>query len=178
MDINFYYVKDDYIAFLKKAEKDARHFTCVPNTQYRSRNKFMFGACFESDGLLYFVPVSHKIKHGDNNIIMKTKPKKGKSLALGTLRFAYMIPVPRKCLIPLDIKGITDYEQKRRINDELAFCRRRIDAIKKQAAKTYISISTSKNERIKKNSCDFAVLQEAYIQYCQMNNLEIPQTDT
>ena len=177
MDINFYYVKDDYIAFLKKAEKDARSFTCVPNTQYRSRNKFMFGACFESEGMLYFVPVSHQIKHGDNNIIMKTKTKKGKSFALGTLRFAYMIPVPRKCLITLDIKGITDYGQKRRINDELAFCRRRIDTIKKQAVKTYISISASKSERIKKNSCDFAVLQEAYIKYCNTNKLELPKNE-
>ncbi|MBR1681274.1 type III toxin-antitoxin system ToxN/AbiQ family toxin, partial [bacterium] len=79
MDIDFYYVQDEYVAYLKEAEKFARGFTCVPNTQYRSRNKFLFGACFQHDGINYFVPVSHQIKHGDNNIIMKTKPKKGKS---------------------------------------------------------------------------------------------------
>ena len=51
MEINFYYVKEEYIAFLKKAERDIRGFTCVPNTQYRSRNKFLFGACLKVNGI-------------------------------------------------------------------------------------------------------------------------------
>ena len=175
MEINFYYVKDEYIAFLKKAEKDARGFTCVPNTQYRSRNKFLFGACFQNNGINYFVPVSHQIKQGDNNIVIKTKPKKGKSIELGSLRFAYMIPVPNKCLIQLDIKNIPEYEQKRRINDELAFCRREIDKIKKQAVKSFDAITTSKNDKLLRNSCDFLVLQSAYITYCQENGIELPK---
>ena len=174
MDIDFYFVQDEYIAYLKQAEKLARGFTCVPNTQYRSRNKFLFGACFQYNGINYFVPVSHQIKRGDNNIIIKTKPKKGKSLELGSLRFAYMIPVPKRCLILLEIKNIPEYEQKRRINDELAFCRRNIDKIKRQAHKTFEAIASSKNEKLLRNSCDFSVLQNAYISYCQENRINLP----
>ena len=81
MEINFYYVKEEYIAFLKKAERDIRGFTCVPNTQYRSRNKFLFGACLNVNGINYFVPVSHQIKYGDNNIVMKTKSEKENHLS-------------------------------------------------------------------------------------------------
>ena len=175
MEIDFYYVKDEYISYLKEAEKRARGFTCVPNTQYRSRNKFLFGACFQNNGINYFVPVSHQIKRGDNNIIIKTKPKKGKSLELGSLRFAYMLPVPNKCLVLLDIKNIPEYDQKRRVNDELAFCRRSIDKIKRQAQKTFDSIISSKNDKLLRNSCDFLVLQSAYISYCQENGIELPK---
>ena len=175
MDIDFYYVQDEYIAYLKQAEKLARGFTCVPNTQYRSRNKFLFGACFQHNGINYFVPVSHQIKHGDNNIIMKTKPKKGKSFELGSLRFAYMIPVPKRCLVLLEIKNIPEYEQKRRINDELEFCRRNIGKIKRQAQKTFEAITSSKNDKILRNSCDFSVLQNAYISYCQENSIDLPK---
>lgn len=180
MEIDFYYVQNEYIEYLKQAEKLARGFTCVPNTQYRFRNKFLFGACFQHDGINYFVPVSHQIKHGDNNIIMKTKPKKGNSFELGTLRFAYMIPVPKKCLILLEIKNIPEYEQKRRINDELAFCRRSIDKIKRQAQKTFEAITSSKNDKLLRNSCDFSALQNAYISYCQENGIELSpsRTDT
>lgn len=174
MDIDFYYVQDEYIAYLKNAEKNARGFTCVPNTQYRSRNKFVFGACFQHNDINYFVPVSHQIKRGDNNIIIKTKQKKGKSLELGSLRFAYMIPVPKKCLMLLDIKNIPEYDQKRRINDELAFCRRNIDKIKRQAQKTFSAVTSSKNEKLLRNSCDFLVLQSAYISYCQETGIPLP----
>lgn len=83
MEINFYYVSDEYIAYLKQVEKESRGYTCVPNTQYRSRNKFLFGACFENNGVNYFVPISHQIKRGDNNIIMKTKPQKRKIIGIG-----------------------------------------------------------------------------------------------
>ena len=171
MEINFYYVSDEYIAYLKQVEKESRGYTCVPNTQYRSRNKFLFGACFENNGVNYFVPISHQIKRGDNNIIMKTKPKKGKLLELGSLRFAYMIPVPRQCLRLLEINNISDYAQKRRVSDELAFCRRNIDSIKKQAEKTFTAITNSKNIKIIKNSCDFRLLEKAYIAYFRQNDL-------
>ncbi len=86
-----------------------------------------------------------------------------------------MIPVPKECLILLEIRNIPEYEQKRRVNDELAFCRRKIDAIKKQAEKSFAAITNTKNERIIKNSCDFRLLQSSYILYCRQNNLELPE---
>ena len=106
---------------------------------------------------------------------MKTKPKKGKSFELGSLRFAYMIPVPKRCLVLLEIKNIPEYEQKRRINDELEFCRRNIGKIKRQAQKTFEAITSSKNDKLLRNSCDFSVLQNAYISYCQENSIDLPK---
>ncbi len=43
MDIAFYYVDSDYIEYLKQYEIRHRGFTCVPNTQYRMSEKFLFG---------------------------------------------------------------------------------------------------------------------------------------
>lgn len=178
MDIDFYFVKSDYIKFLKKAEIDSRGFTCVPNTEYASREKFLFGAVFEYKGINYFVPVSSKIKNADNNIIMKSG--KNNSVVLGTLRFAYMIPVPNKCLIKLEINDVPEESRRRKIRSELAFCRRNIHKIKLQAQKTFNAITNSTNKKLQNNSCDFLILQNAYITYCLENNIELPkqlQTD-
>ena len=86
-----------------------------------------------------------------------------------------MIPVPKRCLVLLEIKNIPEYEQKRRINDELAFCRRNIDKIKRQAQKTFEAITSSKNDKLLRNSCDFSILQNAYISYCQENGIDLPK---
>lgn len=163
MNINFYFIKSDYIDYLKDTEINARGFTCVPNTEYTSRKKFLFGAVFENNGINYFVPVSSKIKYDDNSIIIKSK--KDNTLKFGSLRFAYMIPVPNSCLIPMVINDIEDNERKRKVQSELAFCRKNIDKIKKQATKTYTSITKSTKKKLIRNSCDFKLLEQACKKY-------------
>ena len=123
MEIDFYYVKNEYIDFLKKKEHDNRGFTCVPNTIYSSREKFLFGAVFEMNGINYYVPVSSKTKGRDNDILISSPNKSEK---IGSLRFQYMIPVPNKCLILLRINNIPEEGQRQRIRNELRFCRRNI----------------------------------------------------
>lgn len=171
MDINFYYIDSNYIEYLKATEIEKRGFTCVPNTNYSSRQKFLFGAVFEYKDINYFVPVSSKIKFDDNSMVMKSG--KNKNLKLGTLRFSYMIPVPNKCLIPLVINDIPEETRKRKVRYELSFCRKNIDKIRKQANKTYDAVTKSTKKKIINNSCDFKLLEQAYIDYCAINNISL-----
>lgn len=174
MDIRFYYIKNDYIDFLKKYEKEQVGHTCVPNIQYKTSDKFVFGAVMDIKGMNYFVPVSSYTKDHTDVILMRDK--NNKSDILGSLRFAYMLPVPRSCLIKLDVNSVTNSYSKTHISKELAFCRRERDKIFKQAEQTYYRVINKVNEQLVKNSCDFKLLEQAYIEYCIINNLERPQT--
>ena len=173
MDIRFYYIKNDYIDFLKKFEKEQVGHTCVPNIQYKTSDKFVFGAVMDVNGMDYFVPVSSFSKYKEDVILMRDKNKK--SDILGSLRFAYMLPVPRPCLIKLDINSVTNSYSKTHISKELTFCRREREKIFKQAEQTYHRVINKVNEQLVKNSCDFKALEQAYIEYCIINKLEIPQ---
>lgn len=83
-----------------------------------------------------------------------------------------MIPVPRQMLVAVNFKEIPDENRRRLMEKELAFCRRNRDRLSKQANKTYVSIIDTTNQKLKSNSCDFKVLEEAYIDFCKTNNLE------
>ncbi len=173
MEICFYHISNDYISFLKKYEREQVGYTCVPNIQYKTSDKFVFGAVMNINGINYFVPVSSYAKDQADVILMRDK--KNKSDILGSLRFAYMLPVPRPCLIKLDINSITNAYSKTHISKELAFCRRERDKIFKQAEKTYFRVTHKVNEQLVKNSCDFKILEQAYIEYCIEHKLECPQ---
>ena len=77
-----------------------------------------------------------------------------------------MLPVPHSCLIKLDINSVVNEYSKTHISKELAFCRRERDKIFKQAEKTYFRVINKVNEQLVKNSCNFKVLEQAYIEYC------------
>ena len=167
MDIAFYYVDSDYIEFLKQYEIRHRCFTCVPNTQYRMSEKFLFGMVMTIGEINYYVPVSSKIKRAPNNIVIRLHKKK-RYTDVGTLRFAYMIPVPNKMLIRVDFAKIKDYSRNQLVRDELAFCRRSIHKITQQAEKTYKALTSSSEQKILKNACDFKQLEKAYEEYVGM----------
>lgn len=173
MEICFYHINNDYINFLKKYEREQVGHTCVPNIQYKTSDKFVFGAVMDINGMSYFVPVSSYSKNQTDVILIRDK--KNKSDILGSLRFAYMLPVPRSCLIKLDINSITNEYSKVHISKELAFCRRERDKIFKQAEKTYFRVINKVDKQLVKNSCDFKVLEQAYAEYCIINKLEDPQ---
>ena len=107
MDIKFYYVKPEYIAHLKNAEINARGFTYVPDTTYANREKFFYGTVLtRPNGINYFVPISSQIKHDANSVIIKSGDKKNNEK--GSLRFAYMVPVPIQMLVAVNFKTIPD----------------------------------------------------------------------
>ncbi len=162
--INFYYVDNEYISFLKQAEMNSRGFTCVPNIQYAGNSlKFVYGAVLEIYNVKFFVPVSSQYgKHKEFNLDIKTK---GKVKYKGSLRFPYMIPVPNSCLNPLIIDDITQEKRKIRTAKELAFCRKNKDKIERMALHTYEAVTKGVNPKLLTNSCDFKLLEQKCLEY-------------
>ncbi len=177
MDIDFYYVDSAYVNFLKQTEMNARGFTCVPNTLYSNRQKFLYGAVLTVNGLHFYVPVSSKVgKNTQYNLpIIAEKDKVNK--VKGSLRFPYMIPVPPFCLSRLVIKNLGNGNERSLLSKELAFCRKYRARIQTYAKDTYIAVTTKANPKLVQNSCDFALLENAYLRYCQMHNVSVPLAD-
>ena len=75
----------------------------------------------------------------------------------------------------LNISEISNNTQKERVRKELAYCRKFKDKIEKQAEKTYHRIVDKVNDKLVHNSCDFKLLEQAYIKYCIDNGLELPK---
>ncbi len=97
MDINFYNVDLKYVDFFKRYETEKRGFTRVPNVNYHSgNNKFFYGTVLAVNKINYFVPVSSKSHSKQDDLLIRAKNRP--ELIYGTLRFAYMIPIPKECL--------------------------------------------------------------------------------
>lgn len=83
---------------------------------------------------------------------------KGNIKTVGSLRFNYMIPVPVKCLKPLDFSTLSpDYRML--VEKELRFCKKNKAAIFKKAEKTYYRVVNKVNDELTRNSCDFKLLE-------------------
>lgn len=165
MKIAFYFVDERYINFLKETEIQSRGFTTVPNVVYANRNKFLYGAVLNIDGMSYLVPVSSYTKKQQDNILIKISDHH-KEKVVGSLRFNYMIPVPDKCLIAFDFKHDIFSEQRRVfIEKEYRYCKSKLSAIQKAAKKTYQRVVNASDDNLVKNSYDFKLLERAYIEY-------------
>lgn len=167
--INFYYVNNEYIEYLKQAEIAERGFTCVPNVEYFARNKFLYGTILDINDVSFFVPVSSQIgKNKEFNFALKSKDKH--KHIKGTLRFPYMIPVPNSCLVPVKISEEIDNNRKIRMSKELACCRRNRDDIEKIALHTYKTVVGGQNLKLISNSCDFKFLEQKCKEYSLNQN--------
>lgn len=176
MDIIFYNVDLEYIEFLKKFEVQRRGFTRVPNVNYHSgNNKFFYGAVLIVNGINYFVPVSSKKHSKQDDLLIRSQNRP--EIIYGTLRFAYMIPIPKECLSLLIRDSFNDAQKSQKIRNELAFCRRNKDKIARQAERTYNRIISKKSDALCHNSCDFKLLEQAYTEYCLANDIEADSTE-
>ena len=157
MNTTFYRIDEIYIDYLKQAEIDARGFTTVPNVSYANNDKFVFGTVLDIDNISYFVPVSSYDKNQADNMLIQVKDK-GNIKTVGSLRFNYMIPVPVKCLKPLDFSALSpDYRML--VEKELRFCKKNKAAIFKKVEKTYYRVLNKVNDELTRNSCDFKLLE-------------------
>ena len=98
MKLSFYYVDEKYIQYLKGIELNKRGFTCIPNMSYHNHDKFVYGVVLSVNNVDYYVPFSHYDRQQEDNILIKVDYHK-KTKVAGPLRFNYMFPVPKKCLI-------------------------------------------------------------------------------
>lgn len=172
MDLYFYYVDKSYIEFLKKTEISKRGFTCVPNVVYTNSLKFTFGAVFRIGQIDYFAPVSSYSKPQQDLFLLKDK----KNVVFGSLRFNYMIPVSHSCLKKLDINKLSTEFDRVRASKELACCRRNREKIFKKSESTYKRVVEKVDPQLVNNSCDFKLLEDAYIMYCHDNGLTLNET--
>ncbi len=168
MELYFYHVDQEYIEFLKNAERAVHPKTNVPDVTYSNNQKFMYGAVLSVNGVSYYVPVSSYHKKQQDLILITDKNGDVK----GSLRFNYMIPIPRDCLKKFDIAAIQSQDYKIKVSKELAFCRRNRDRIAKRAQLTYEAVMAHKTYN--PDFCDFKVLETAYVQYCNEHSIEIP----
>lgn len=165
MKIAFYFVDEDYINYLKAYEIKHRGFTTVPNVVYSSRNKSLYGTVLEIDRKNYLVPVSSYTKNQRENMLIKISDHHREKV-VGSLRFNYMIPVPDKCLHLFDFKNDAEnHEQRIFIEKEYRFCKSKLSAIQKLAARTYDRVVSKVDDELVKNSCDFRLLERAYDEF-------------
>ncbi len=168
MKNGFYFVDVKYTDFLKMAEIESRGFTTVPNFKYTNKDKFVYGTVLEISDFKYFVPVSSYDKPQQDNIIIKVK-NHSSFKTVGSLRFNYMIPVPENCLTMYNFKDCKDEAYKSLLQHEYKFCLSKQKQIRLQAKKTYDRVIAGKDERLKKNSCDFALLEEKCKEWTDKN---------
>ena len=127
----------------------------------------MFGTVLLIDEIPYFAPVTSYSKKQQDSILIKDKKT---NIILGSIRFNYMIPVPRECLHRLIIADLPTEQSKAHASKELKFCRRCRDKIYKAAKKTYERVLSKKHKELLKNSCDFELLEEKYYEYIDIMN--------
>lgn len=161
--MDFYRVDEKYNTFLQDYEKEHRGITKVPNIRYSDRNKFSFGAVLNINEINYYVSLSSFNKKQEANILIRVKGDREE--IKGSLRFNYMIPVPEECLTPLIIKEETDENYRNLLNKEYQFCKANEDKIIKKAKKIYDMVLHNKKQKLTDNSCDFQLLEQAYLEY-------------
>ena len=170
MKISFYYVDSGYVQFLKDTEVNARGFTRVPNVEYANRKKFVYGVIMKIGDINYYVPISSYKKAQEDNILIKIEDHK-KQVTKGSMRFNYMFPVPKKCLVPVDFKDSQFTEQEKvMLQKEYKACKKLLAQAQKRAKKTYQRVLDGDNEELIKNSCDFNLLEKAYQEYLSEQN--------
>ena len=164
--MDFYKIDESYIAYLQQYEMKYRGTTKVPNIHYSDKNKFSFGAVLTINDIKYYVAISSFTKRQEANILIKI-PGDLKEIK-GALRFNYMIPVPDCCLSRLIIKDIEDEKYRILLNKEYRFCIEHAEKITKKAEKIYDMVIHNKKQMLTDNSCDFKLLEKAYMDY--LNN--------
>jgi protein AbiQ len=161
--MNFYFIDEEYIKFLKRYEKEKRGITKVPNIRYSDRNKFAFGAVMHINGFHYYVSVSSFDKKQEANILIRI-PGDEKEVK-GSLRFNYLIPVPQKCLKKMVINNVDDKKYRLLLYKEYKFCLNNSEKIHEKAKKIYEMVCANRKQKLTENSCDFHILEDGCMEY-------------
>lgn len=165
--LNFYDVDRGYIAYLQEEERKVRGFTRVPNMEYDGEQKFLCGIVLKINTIDYYVPVtSFKEKKSENIRIVFLNDYKNP--VKGSLRFNYMIPVPRDTIKVRVIKEEPQINRRLFLNKQLEFCNNNITKILNQANRTYKRIINNYNPSLTFNSCDFKLLEIKYLEYIEI----------
>lgn len=163
--LSFYDVNIDYINFLKEEEIKHRGFTRIPNITYEnSRRKFLCGIVFTMNNFDYYVPLSSYKKQMSENFIIRFEDDEYNKIK-GSLRFNFMIPVPKVSIVERIIKNEQNESRKLFLQKELDYINDNIDTIMNRAKRTYLRVINKYNDNLTKNSCDFKLLEQKCLEY-------------
>ena len=162
-NLNFFSISDDYVKFLQSEETKARGFSRVPNTDYgdSQKEKFLCGVVLRVNDFDYYVPVSSYKKQQPDNFLVKNKYGK----IVGSLRFNYMFPVPKKFVAEKEIAKESDPAYRALLSQELRYCIKNQAHICSLAERTYKRVLLGKNLGLVRNSCDFPLLEKKMQEY-------------
>lgn len=161
--LNFYTVDLKYVEFLQNAEKEKRGFSRIPNMDYGNQRKpkFLCGVVLRIGDIRYYVPVtSYKQQKPDNFLITAANGQ-----VVSSLRFNYMFPVPDGLLQERSIAREPDIAYRALLSQELRCCIKNQEKIQYLAERTYKRVLLGKNPGLAANSCDFQLLEQAYLTY-------------
>lgn len=172
-NLNFYTVDLAYVEFLKKSEEEHRGFSRVPNMEYgkNRKPKFLCGIVLQINKQDYYVPVSsYKEKKPDNFLIEAANGQ-----VVSSLRFNYMFPVPKELISERQIAIEPDRAYRALLAQELQYCIKNQDEIRRLAERTYKRVLLGKNPGLVANSCDFLLLEERCVSYMQSRNQSLEE---
>ena len=113
--------------------------------------------------ICYYVPVtSYKQQKPDNFLITSANGQ-----VVSSLRFNYMFPVPDGLLQERIIAREPDYAYRALLSQELRCCIKNQEKIQHLAERTYKRVLLCKNPGLIVNSCDFKLLEQAYLMYME-----------
>lgn len=163
--LNFYTVDLSYVGYLKAAENQARGFSRVPDMSYgpQRKPKFLCGIVLQINGFDYYVPVSSYKQQKPDNFLIQTKNGK----VVSSLRFNYMFPVPRNLLTVRTIATESDPAYRALLAQELRFCIKNQDTIRRLAERTYKRVQLGLDPGLVANSCDFHLLEQKCNEFMQ-----------
>ena len=161
--LNFYTVDLNYVSHLQQAEREMRGFSRVPNMNYgdRRKPKFLCGIVLHINGQDYYVPVSSFKEQKPDNFLIEA----ANGSVVSSLRFNYMFPVPKELIAIRRIATEPDRAYRALLSQELQYCIKNQDEIRRIAERTYRRVLLGKNPGLVANSCDFLLLEERCAAY-------------
>lgn len=156
--IQFFYVDNTYVEYLKKVDSK------VPNMVYDSNRKFVCGIVLAINGYNYYAPVSSNTTKNRTSFRIKNI---GTDKVISSVRLGYMFPVPDELLTKIETKDIfsKDPTYGALLIKELLYCNKYKDDLIKKASKIYDDVVVKRNEYVCTNCCDFATLESACSSY-------------
>jgi protein AbiQ len=164
-NLNFYIIDENYINYLSQFDKHIAY--------NKDQTRPYVGVVLVVESHYYFAPLfSPKLKHKsykDNLTFFKISNLKAKK-DLGIIRFSDMIPVPIRCVIPLNLQD-KSYGYKRLLHEQYSCINTSQNKLKitYKSEKIYYIVTSSSNTKMSKFykdlSCDFKLLEQKSLEY-------------
>ena len=161
--LDFYTADQNYVKYLQDAESSKRGFSRVPNMAYseKYKPKFLCGVVLQVNDVDYYVPItSYKQQKPDNFLIIADN-----GLAVSSLRFNYMFPIPKEMVSVRVIADEPDLAYRALLAQELRYCIKNQETIQHLAERTYKRVLLGKDLGLVANSCDFLFLEKKCLEY-------------